>query len=79
MNALTCDQPFTISGGVPTCPGNLGSFDMSIFTPFDPSMLDPIAIINAFGSGFILAGIPFLTVMCARIVISTLKGKKDEY
>ena len=73
MHVIVCDLPLTVSGSSWTCPGNLASYALPVPVAFDVNQLDPVVIVEAFGSGFIIAGIPFLTVFCARILISQLK------
>lgn len=68
-----CDQPLTVSGSSLVCPGNLVSVEYFSTNTFDVSQLDPIAVVNAFGAGLIVGGVPLLVVFLCRNFLSTLK------
>lgn len=74
----TCDQPFQISGQYLYCPGNLVNVEYIQPSTFDVSQINPATVVEAIGSGFIVAGVPFLTIMCARIVLKSINGKSYE-
>lgn len=73
-NYLSCDIPWEFNGVTWVCNGATSS--IALPPAFDVSQLDPVAVVGAIGSGFIVAGIPFLTVMLGRVVLKSIKGKK---
>jgi hypothetical protein len=65
-----CDGTLSYSLGAPSCSGSWVSVVYQ--SPFDVSQIDPVAVVNAVGAGFIVGGVPFLTVLLARIVLSSI-------
>lgn len=70
MFTVGCDVPFQIIGTTFNCSVNPAS--VVINSPFDVSTLDPVAVVSAVGSGFIVAGIPFLVVMVSRLILKSI-------
>lgn len=65
-----CDGTLDFSSGYPSCSG---SWIPALYqSPFDVSQIDPVAVVNAVGAGFIVGGIPFLTVFLARLVVNSI-------
>lgn len=71
MNYLSCDQPWSFNGLQWVCNGTTSSF--AVPPAFDVNQLDPVAVVESVSAGFIVAGVPFLVVMLARIVVKNLK------
>lgn len=77
MQSLACNGVLTITGTGPnpdlSCSGSWVAFGTG--EPFDPATLDPVAVVGAIGNGFIVAGIPLLTILLGRLVLESIKGK----
>lgn len=75
MSRLYCD------GDITPDPNNLvnavcsGDWMVETGGPFDPSILDTGAVVDAISSGFIVAGVPFLVVAVCRILLRPLKNR----
>jgi hypothetical protein len=76
MQYLACDGILTITGTTPdlTCSGSWIALDTALI--FDPSSLDASIVVSAIGNGFIVAGVPLIIIMCCRIILETIKGKR---
>lgn len=49
MAILICSVDWTLTTTPPTCSGTLSNLPNSL--PFDPSQLDPVAVVSAMASG----------------------------
>ncbi|MFV3416365.1 hypothetical protein ACNFH8_29290 [Pseudomonas sp. NY15436] len=70
--ALVCDGDLAVSGGSPICNGTW--MLVQVPTPFDPSTLDPVALAQAFGVGFVVIGAPLAVIFGARAILKMIKG-----
>lgn len=41
---------------------------------FDLAVLDPLRLMEAFGSGFVIAGVPILVGLGCKFILDTIKG-----
>lgn len=70
--ALVCDGDLLVQAGSPVCQGTW--MLVQVPTPFDPSTLDPVALSQAFGSGFALVGAVLAVGFGARAILNMIKG-----
>jgi hypothetical protein len=73
MQIVVCPEPIDLSTGSPVC--SAGWLAVESIYGFDPSMLDPGAIANAIGSGFIVATIPLAVVWGGRRLVNYFFNK----
>lgn len=69
--ALVCDGELHVQAGAPVCDG--AWMLVQVPTPFDPSTLDPVTSVQAFGAGFVAIGAPLLVCVGVRALIKMIK------
>lgn len=70
---VACDGEIQVlSTGAPSCstPWVL----VESHQDFDPSTLDPVALAQAFGVGFVFVGVPLAVVFGARAVLKMIRS-----
>ena len=64
----------SVSGyDVPACTAGQGTWKVEA-VPFDPSTLDVAQLADAWGAGFIIAGIPLGAILACRYVLKAING-----
>jgi hypothetical protein len=70
-----CNQQYSISGNVATCPGVISQYDVSNLSAFfDLSQLDQLTASQYFAAGFIVVGIFALLGIILRMFIKAIQS-----
>jgi hypothetical protein len=73
MNYLACEGTVSVSpDGAPLCDSAWTLAPAP--APFDPTTLDPVSLVQAFGVGFVLVGTVLAVCFAARAILSMIRG-----
>lgn len=73
---LVCRGIIVLTNNTPQCQGE---WITSLFSPpVSTADIDPLIVAEAIGSGFIIAGTPLIFILCARLILSSIKGNRYE-
>lgn len=76
---LICRGTMDFTGGNPVCNGEwVATAASDIANAFDVTLLDPVTVVEAFGAGFIVMGVPLLVILAGRMILGVIKDDRKE-